>query len=90
MTASSTYVVMLGCVVIASLGFTPGISPGGGGGGGVVVVVVPTVGTSPGAVAEFTPGISPANAVLERTHASVIAIKSLFMKCFSFEAERPM
>jgi hypothetical protein len=88
MTASSTYVVMLGCAVIASLGFTPGISPGGGG-GVVVVVVEPTVGTSVLTDPEVTPGISPANAVLASTHASVIAINSLFMK-FSFEAERPM
>jgi hypothetical protein len=87
MTASSTYVMMPGCVVIASLGFTPGISPGGG--GGVVVVAVPTVGTSLVTDPEFTPGISPASAVLERTHASVIAIKSLFMK-FLLEAERPI
>ena len=78
MTASSTYVIMLGCVVIASLGFTPGISPGGGGGVGAAAAL--TVGTSDVADPELTPGISPASAVLPRTHASVIAIKSLFMK----------
>ena len=79
MSVSTTYVVMLSWVVTASLGFTPGISPGGGGGGGVVIVVVPTVGTSPVTDPEVTPGISPAHAVLESTHARVIVINSLFL-----------
>ena len=79
MIVSNTAVVMLVCVVVVLFGLTPGISPGGGGGGGVDVVL--TVGTSLVTDPEFTPGISPANAVLERTHANVIAITSFFMNC---------
>jgi hypothetical protein len=39
------------------------------------------VGISPGAGAGPTPGMSPAKAVPERTHASVIAIRNRFMDC---------
>lgn len=79
MIASNTAVVMLDGGVVALWGFTPGISPGGGGGGGVAAVE--TVGTSLVTDPEFTPGISPASTVVEKTHASVTAINSLFMKC---------
>ena len=52
----------------------PGICPSTGN-----VDVVVTLGLSSISGREFTPGISPANAVLERAHTSVIAINSRFI-----------
>ena len=78
---SNTVVTKLDPVVLELVEPTPGISPGGGGGGGGTLgAVEQTVGTPPVAVAP-TPGISPARAVPEKTHASVIAKNTRLMDC---------
>src|SRR5215213_218956 len=77
MSVSNTATTMPESVSVDVAEPTPGISPGTGGGG---TVGEPTVGTSPVTDAP-TPGISPANAVPERTLANVIANNSRFMNC---------
>jgi hypothetical protein len=77
MIVSNTFVTKLDPVPLVAVEPTPGISPGAGGGGTVGEL---TLGTSPVTDAP-TPGISPANAVPERTHASVNANNSRFMDC---------
>ena len=80
MSVSNTVVTKLSSAPLQLAEQMPGISPGTGGVWVSPGDVEPTPGLFP--VDDFPPpGISPANAVAERTHASVTATNSRFIDC---------
>jgi hypothetical protein len=83
MIVSNTVVAKVACVSLELAEPTPGISPATGAGISPVLDVEPTVGTSP-VTGELTPGMSPANAVAERTPTSVSANNNRFIGFVSF------
>ena len=79
MIVKNTVLTKLDSVAVGVVEPVPGISPATGR-NGALGIAEPRVGTSPVTDAP-TPGISPANAVPEKTLASVIANNARLMDC---------